>query len=155
MAMSHMSLDERAESVEDIIHYDFTNRAILYEALHSAGALAKTGRAYRSDGNKDLAQIGDAVLQLILVMDGYEAKASRGYINQIVSSVASNPHLAQMGSKAGLENLILINPSQASVSPGVMAQTVEAILGAVYLDSEMDVQAVRAVMAVLSLGWPV
>ncbi|GIJ87013.1 hypothetical protein Asppvi_005912 [Aspergillus pseudoviridinutans] len=155
MAMSHMSLDKRAESVEDIIHYDFTNRAILYEALRSAGAHAITGRAYRPDGNKDLAQIGDAVLQLILVMDGYEAKAGRGYINQIVSSVGSNPHLAQMGSNAGLENLILINPSQASVSPGVMAQTVEAILGAVYLDSEMDVQAVRAVMAALNLGWPV
>ncbi|KAF7164604.1 hypothetical protein CNMCM5623_009061 [Aspergillus felis] len=153
MAMSHMSLDERAESVEDIIHYDFTNRSILYEALRSAGALAMTGRANRSDGNKDLAQIGDAVLRLILVMDGYEARA--GYINQIVSSVGSNPHLAQMGSNAGLENLILINPSQVSVSPGVMAQTVEAILGAVYLDSEMDVQAVRAVMAILSLGWPV
>ncbi|GFF52847.1 hypothetical protein IFM51744_07950 [Aspergillus udagawae] len=153
MAMSHTLLDERADSVEYIIHYDFTNRAILYEALRSAGALAMTGRAYRSDGNKDLAQIGDAVMRLILVMDGYEAKA--GYINQIVSSVASNSHLAQVGSKAGLENLILINPSQASVSPGVMAQTVEAILGAVYLDSEMDVQAVRAVMAVLSLGWPV
>jgi ribonuclease-3 len=36
-----------------------------------------------------------------------------------------------------------------------MAQTVEAILGAVYLDSKMDVQAVRAVMALLGLGWPV
>ncbi|GIK05201.1 hypothetical protein Aspvir_009305 [Aspergillus viridinutans] len=155
MAMSHMSLDERAESVEDIIYYDFTNRAILYEALGSAGALAMPGLAYRSDGNKDLAQIGDAVLRLILVMDGYEAKAGRGYINQVVSSVGSNPHLAQTGSKAGLENLILINPSQASVSPGVMAQTVEAILGAVYLDSGMDVQAVRAVMAILNLGWPV
>ncbi|RHZ47227.1 ribonuclease III domain-containing protein [Aspergillus thermomutatus] len=152
MAMSHMSLDERADFVENIIHYDFTNRAILYEALRSAGALVMTGRPHRCDGNKDLAQIGDAVLRLILVMDGYEAKA--GYINQIVSSIASNSHLAQMGSKAGLENLILINPSQTIVSPGVMAQTVEAILGAVYLDSEMDVQAVRAVMALLSLGWP-
>ncbi|KAH1283726.1 hypothetical protein KXW56_001719 [Aspergillus fumigatus] len=137
MTRSHMSLDERADVVEDIIHYDFTNRSILYEALRSAGALALTGRAHRSDGNKDLAQVGDAVLQLILVMDGYEAKGSRGYINQIVSSTASNPNLAQ-----------------ASVSPGVMAQTVEAILGAVYLDSQMDVQAVRAVMASLSLGWP-
>jgi ribonuclease-3 len=78
MAMSHALLDERADSVEYIIHYDFTNRAILYEALRSAGALAMTGRAYRSDGNKDLAQIGDAVLRLILVMDGYEAKAGRG-----------------------------------------------------------------------------
>ncbi|KAH2035403.1 hypothetical protein KXW27_003641 [Aspergillus fumigatus] len=154
MARSHMSLDERADVVEDIIHYDFTNRSILYEALRSAGALALTGRAHRSDGNKDLAQVGDAVLQLILVMDGYEAKGSRGYINQIVSSTASNPNLAQVGFKAGLESVILINPSQASVSPGVMAQTVEAILGAVYLDSQMDVQAVRAVMASLSLGWP-
>lgn len=78
MTRSHMSLDERADVVEDIIHYDFNNRSILYEALRSAGALALTGRAHRSDGNKDLAQVGDAVLQLILVMDGYEAKGSRG-----------------------------------------------------------------------------
>lgn len=78
MAMSHMSLDQRADFVENIIRYEFTNRGILYEALRSAGALATTGRAHRSDGNKDLAQIGDAALRLILVMDGYEARASRG-----------------------------------------------------------------------------
>jgi ribonuclease-3 len=78
MAMSQVSLDERADFAEDIIHYDFTNRAVLYEALRSAGALALTGRPHRSDGNKDLAQIGDAVLRLILVTDGYEAKAGRG-----------------------------------------------------------------------------
>ena len=69
--------------------------------------------------------------------------------------MSSNHHLALIGSKAGLENLILINPSQATVSTRVLAQTIEAILGAVYLDSKMDVQAVRAVMALLNLGWPV
>lgn len=86
---------------------------------------------------------------------GWTTNRITGYINQIVSSTTSNPNLAQVGFKAGLESVILINPSQASVSPGVMAQTVEAILGAVYLDSKMDVQAVRAVMASLSLGWSV
>ena len=55
MAMSHMSLDQRADFVENIIRYEFTNRAILYEALRSAGALATTRRAHRSNSNKDLA----------------------------------------------------------------------------------------------------
>jgi hypothetical protein len=77
MAMSHMSLDQRAEFLENIIRYEFTNRAVPYEALRTAGALALAGGAYRPDGNKDLAQIGDAALRLILVMDGYEARASR------------------------------------------------------------------------------
>jgi hypothetical protein len=80
---------------------------------------------------------------------------STGRIDQVVQAQVSNHHLALVGSKAGLDDLILINPAQATVSTGVMAQTVEAILGAVYLDSKMDVQAVRAVMALLGLGWPV
>ncbi|RHZ60737.1 uncharacterized protein CDV56_106795 [Aspergillus thermomutatus] len=152
-AMSSMSLDERAAFVENIIQYAFTNRAILYEALRAAGNLVLTGRPHRSDGNKDLALIGDAVLRLILVMDGYEANFGR--IDQTVQAQASNPNLTQIGFQAGLENFILINPSQSTVSNNVMATTVEAILGAVYLDSDMNVQAVRAVMAVLNLGWPV
>ncbi|KAF7117630.1 hypothetical protein CNMCM5793_006722 [Aspergillus hiratsukae] len=151
--ISPMSLDERAGFVENIIQYSFTNRAILHEALRTPGAPVITGRPHRSDGNKDLAQIGDAVLELVLVKDGYEDNnVARG--DRIVQSQASNRHLAHMGFKAGLESVILINPSQPTVSTGVMATTVEAILGAVYLDSEMNVQAVRAVMALLDLGWP-
>lgn len=35
-----------------------------------------------------------------------------------------------------------------------MATTVEAILGAVYKDSNADIQIVRKVAAVLGLSWP-
>ncbi|RHZ71792.1 hypothetical protein CDV55_105598 [Aspergillus turcosus] len=82
-------------------------------------------------------------------------KRFRSPTTQIRTSQGSNPRLAQIGLGAGLEDLLLINLSQTTVSTGVMASTVEAILSAVYLDSEMDVQAVRAVMAALDLGWPV
>ncbi|KAB8264066.1 ribonuclease III domain-containing protein [Aspergillus pseudonomiae] len=110
---------------------------------------------HRLDGHKDLAQLGDAVLRLILVKDGYQAHATRGQINDTHSGKASNAFLARIGFQKGFDRYLYVNPSQGgTVSDKVMATTVEAILGAVYIDSGENIQAVRSVVAELGLAWP-
>lgn len=58
-----------------------------------------------------------------------------------------------IGRQNGLQVYINNNPSQLGVvSDKTLATTVEAILGAVYLDSGKDLDIVKAVMRALGLG---
>lgn len=63
---------------------------------------------------------------------------------------ASNKNLQDICKETGLHNYISLNPSQQGfISPKVMADTVEAIIGAVAEDGDDD--AVRKVMKKLKL----
>ena len=67
--------------------------------------------------------------------------------------MVSNVNLAQAGRVAGLDALVIGNPSQLGmVSDKTVATTVEALLGAVYLDSGKDIVAVKSAMRALGLG---
>lgn len=71
--------------------------------------------------------------------------------NDTVGTKGGNANLASEGRAHGIDAFINKNPSQGSqISPGLMAQTVEAILGAVWLDSK-SLAAVGAVMQALNL----
>lgn len=57
---------------------------------------------------------------------------------------ATNENLAQIGFSLGLNVYLHLNPAAQGVVPGrLMATTVEAIIGAVYLDSNRDLMAIR------------
>lgn len=77
-----------------------------------------------------------------------------GTINDIVSTKGRNTYLTVQGFHNNLDEFIFKNPSQRNVSKGLMADTVEAILGAVYLDSGKDISAVQDVMKALDLFDP-
>lgn len=70
--------------------------------------------------------------------------------------MASNGNLYEKGIALGLDPYIVKNPSQRNQVAGrlVMATTMEAILGAVYYDSNKNLGACERVMAVLGLSWP-
>ncbi|KAL1965858.1 hypothetical protein VTN77DRAFT_4991 [Rasamsonia byssochlamydoides] len=148
MAALCIPADDRIRAVEEIISYKFTDPSVLHEALQAAGFILP-------DGNKNLALVGDAALKLILVLDGHGRGASRGKINNIISTKASNAHLADQGFLRGLDKYVYTNPSQGSfVSDGVMATTMQAILGAIFLESSQDISVLQNVVAVLGLSWP-
>lgn len=68
----------------------------------------------------------------------------------MIGDVGSNANLDRIGRQNGLHKYVNMNPSQGhAVSPITMTATVEAILGAVYLDSGME--DVRKVMQTLGL----
>ncbi|GKZ63395.1 hypothetical protein AnigIFM49718_011803 [Aspergillus niger] len=76
-------------------------------------------------------------------------------INQIVSRIASNTNLAQRGFELGLDRCICKNPSQGNfVSDKLMATTVEAIAGAVFLETSWDRAALQRIVDALGLAWP-
>jgi ribonuclease-3 len=61
--------------------------------------------------------------------------------------------LATTARDAGLDQHIILHPGHIGrVSDKTLATTIEAILGAVYLDTAKDMEAVSSVMTVLGLG---
>lgn len=60
------------QDVEDIIDYEFYDKAYLQEALESSGA------SIYPQGNKRLAIIGDAALTLVISEFGFEDGGSIG-----------------------------------------------------------------------------
>lgn len=81
------------------------------------------------------------------------ASVGIGAIAQILTTRANNAYLAERGFFQGLERLIFTNRSQGNfVSNGDMSDTVEAILGAVWMDSSEDIAAVHRVMQAFGLS---
>ncbi|PYH63978.1 uncharacterized protein BO88DRAFT_352103, partial [Aspergillus vadensis CBS 113365] len=76
-------------------------------------------------------------------------------INQIVSCIASNMNLAQRGFELGLNQYIYKNSFQGNfVSDKLMVTTVEAIVGAVFLEISWDRAALQRIVDVLGRVWP-
>ncbi|KAL3476559.1 hypothetical protein BJX99DRAFT_227639 [Aspergillus californicus] len=106
-------------------------------------------------GNKSLAQIGDTLLQLYFQLEGRRRGASREQIAAVIQNVASNVNLTQRGFALGIDDYVHNNPSQRGVvSAGLMASTMGALLGAVFLDSGEELAAVGVMMVAFGLTWP-
>jgi ribonuclease-3 len=69
--------------------------------------------------------------------------------------VASNNNLNERGIAVGLDPFIMKHPGQWDLAAGriQMASTVEAIIGAVYYDSNKNHDACERVMTALGLTW--
>ena len=159
----------KTRGVEAIIGYTFNDPLILWEALQAAGSgTCSAGTRRFADGNKRLAMLGDAILKLVLVKDWYDTLDIRGILpflstmvapasdtgleraSDIVGRVGSNANLDRVGRFHWLDDFICCNPAQAGhISLNTMATTVEAILGAVYIDGGID--RVSQVMQTLGL----
>ena len=146
--------------VEAIIGYDFKEHDILFEALLEPGFHAPYG-----NGNKRLALLGDAAMRLALLEHWYTTTGtargtspissdipriiliiSIGDGQALLNRVGSNDNLQLIGRKAGLTMLITPNQSQPREIPiGTMSATVQAILGAVYVDAKNDSAHVAAI----------
>jgi ribonuclease-3 len=71
---------------------------------------------------------------------------------EAVSYSASNKALSQLAHKYGLEEYVTKNPSQhGKVSDYTLATTVEALLGAVWIDCNKDFEVVERVSSNINM----
>ena len=84
---------------------------------------------------------------------GSNGSSHAGHGNNLVSSVGSNANLAIIARDADIDQHVLLHPGHIGrVSDKTLATTIEAILGAVYLDTAKDIEAVSRSMALLGLS---
>lgn len=80
----------------------------------------------------------------------YRAEEISVIFDRIRQEVGSNTKLNMVGMANKLDAFVNLAPGQYTISPITMAATVEAIIGAVYLDSK-NMHAVKAVIQTLGL----
>ncbi|KAK8125031.1 RNAse III [Apiospora kogelbergensis] len=137
---------------EATAEYAFKDRSLPKEALLAAGA-STCRKDVEGDprGNKRLALIGDALIRLELVDHWHTTGASPDTTQKVISQKASNQNLEKIGRDAGLARYIILHPAQKHVARTTLASAVEALVGAVWLDSSKDYATVRRVVRALNI----
>lgn len=99
--------------------------------------------AHGPDSNERLEFLGDAVLELIVIEHLYRIFPfdREGELTQKKSLLVSRAVLADRAERFGLGGFILLSDAERDAGGGgrssILADTFEAVLGAVYLDQEM------------------
>ena len=130
--------------IEAVIRYEFKDKALLQTAL--------THRSYLNEKDKDTAItvhnerlefLGDAVLEL--VVSDYlfcELNESEGKMTKLRSSLVRDKNTAKVGLRLGLDEEILLSRGEreelGKARPSIVADALEAILGAMYLDGGIE-----------------
>lgn len=136
------------------LKYEWTNIERLIDAFcHSSWANEQIPRA---ESNERLEFLGDSVLDL-LCAEFFMVKmpsAREGKLSQSRAQVACEAYLAEIGKKLHLGELLLVGRGAENIRNlnSVLADTVEAIIGAAYKDGGINA-ARQIVMAAGILKW--
>ena len=129
--------------LEHKLNYYFNDRNLLKNALlHKS--LGNERKEYKNQNNERLELLGDAVLDLIVAEYLYKSykSASEGTIAKLKAMIVSEPILAKISRQIGVGKFLML--SRGEVMSGgrnresILADSFEAILGAVYIDSNLD-----------------
>ncbi|MFK7887011.1 MAG: ribonuclease III [Gammaproteobacteria bacterium] len=113
----------------------FNNSALLDEAL--------THRSARGSNNERLEFLGDAVLGAIIAAELYEAapEASEGDLSRLRASLVKKESLARVAADLSLGDYLSLGGGELKSGgfrrASILADALEAVIGAVYLDSGM------------------
>ncbi|KAH6667242.1 hypothetical protein B0J14DRAFT_185596 [Halenospora varia] len=130
-----MASSAQLRRLQDIIEYNFTRIEYLEEALTAAGADEDN-----YDGNRKLSQLGELLIQCVLLFTAHTGGASRGGAHNAVQSVATKKHLEARAKHLGISDCIKCNPRQRGHPPSTttLSRAVSAIVGASWYDSNQN-----------------
>ena len=126
------------DSLETRIGYKFSNSLLLAEALTHPSLAYETKRPHFD--NQRLEYLGDAVIQLILTHELYLRfpKFAEGRLTKLRSRLVSRDALREYALLIDLGGYLLLGKGEAASGgqkrPSNLADAVEALAGAVYLD---------------------
>jgi ribonuclease-3 len=124
--------------------HQFANPALLKEALTHRSAVPRGARRGSMRSNERLEFLGDRVLGLVMAewLSERFPDEAEGLLARRHAELVAEPQLATIGRSLGLTERLIIAPneSRAGVGEGaaVLADGVEAILGALFIDGGLD-----------------
>jgi ribonuclease III len=132
------------EELARVIDYAFTRPELLEEALThpSVSAHHQRGRAHKpaNRGYERLEFLGDRVLGLViadLLWRRFESE-SEGHLTRRLTELVRREAIARVADKIGLGSHLILSRSEAiagaSGNPGILADSCEALIAAIYLD---------------------
>lgn len=128
---------------EERLGYVFTRPELLEEALRHASYAHEQEKADSRD-NERFEFLGDAVLDLAvshLLMQLFES-AREGDLSKFRASVVNEKVLSQVAGDLGVGEVLLLGKGEemggGRTKPSILADALEALLGAIYLDAGFD-----------------
>ena len=119
------------------LEYEFSNPRLLVQAL--------THRSFSSDHNERIEFLGDSVLNLAVAGLLYEqlSELPEGDLSRVRANLVKQDTLHQLAVSLGLPDLLRLGEGEAKSGgqkrPSILADALEAVIGAVYLDAGFDV----------------
>ncbi len=132
--------------LEAKIAYTFQDRSFLYEAMVHRSAILHpltTKEKNPLPWNERLEFLGDSVLGLIISSLLWQRESlDEGQLSQVKASLVSEASLARLAKHLGLHNCLTVGRVEKKVEshlrPSLLADALEALIGAMYLDSSYD-----------------
>ncbi|MGB1199903.1 MAG: ribonuclease III [Thalassotalea sp.] len=119
------------------IGYKFTDQSLLLQAL--------THRSAKGDHNERLEFLGDSILGFTIAQKLYEQfpKVNEGDLTRMRSSLVKGVTLAEIARDFGLGDYLILGPGELKSGghrrESILEDAVEAIIGAVFLDANIEV----------------
>lgn len=130
--------------LEGKLDFRFRQRHLLNLALQH-GSFGHEGRGGRKESYERLELLGDAVLNLVVCDHLYQRlpEAQEGELAKQRARIVSEPWLARIAAGLQLGHFILLGKGEEKsggrARPGLLADVLEAVLGAVYVDAGFGV----------------
>jgi ribonuclease-3 len=136
---------ENLGSLEQRLGHTFTDRALLERALsHRSFPFEKCGAATTADHNEQLEHLGDAILGFLVSEYLYHRfpDFSEGQLTQLKSQLVNRDSLHEAAKRIGLGAFLILGKTE-EVSGGrkkgaLLANAIEALIAALYLDGGVD-----------------
>lgn len=132
-----MMKETELKRLEKRIAYNFSNFDLLKQAL--------THRSALGEHNERLEFLGDSILSFAISTDLYLRfpKVNEGDLSRMRATLVCGKMLAEIGREFQLSDCLILGPGELKSGgfrrDSIIADGVEAIIGAVYLDSNIDV----------------
>lgn len=155
-----MGHEGKKSALEKRIGYSFEDEGLLVRALITVGRAneMKVEEEFLpyDQTQEPLATLGDSVIRLLAVEWLVQEKElhQKGEITQIVSEMVSAPNLSLIAEGIALENYVWWSEGERlreewHRSPRMLAECLEALIGAIYLDS--DLKTCHRVLSILGM----
>jgi ribonuclease-3 len=135
--------EQDRENLEVKLNYKFYDKSLITQALKHRSFLSVTNEQ-RLSSNERLELLGDAVLGMVVTEFLYKRFPTKeeGELTAIKSLMVSRKILTRAANHIGIGEFILLNEAEAKAGgrkrSSILADTFEAVIGAIYLDSGLN-----------------
>ena len=127
---------ERQASLSRIIHYTFNDPSFMIMAL--------TNSSFSAQHNERLEFLGDSVLSFLIAEELYKRfpRIDEGDLSRLRAQLVKESSLSGIATSIGLGDFIRLGEGELKSAgwrrPSILADTFEAIIGAIYLDGGIE-----------------
>ena len=151
-----MAIGKEFFSLESAIDYKFSDVKYLETALtHSSYSNEKKSQGMNFPSNERLEFLGDSVLEIVIsefLFERYK-KRSEGVLTKMRQYLVCEKTLAKVASSINLGEYINLGNgeelSECRKRPKILADALEALFGAVYIDSERSIETSKKVILLI------